>query len=627
MAEKSLILRIKADAADAKKGLAEVREGLSGLFDGASGAGGRILGGAAQAFGGLKGMVGTIGPQVEALITAAEKAVELAEFAGERQRLQENVSGQVLANLRTASRGLVDDMTLMRVAAKAATGDFALTSNQMAIVAEAAVVLHERGLGPVHEILQRITDSLRKGEIEALKEYGIVITGAKSKAEGFHTALTKLAEQNAAAESSMRSTANVGDFVSEKMVVLKNAIDSVKTALGYLVAGFVTVGEAVADFGEAIGETLGKLYVGEIKHAEGVRMATEEENRAYWAKRRLNQQMEEQRKALEKLVELEQRKADSDAIARRQDPSMKKEAEAARATHAVRRSMQETESRILEIQNERTARVRDELELFRELHGIRSGRVTPVIPLDQSPDPIGVDAEEARRALEKAQESKEWFAGIQSDTLEMAEEARRAAAEAEKRDPYRHLRDSASAYEQSLISLRAGLEGLAQAGGEAFAMLISGQEGAADAAKDAVIGFLRAEAARSAALALQSTALGLYKLAMWDIPAATSAFAAAATFAAFAAAYGAGAAIAGPTSGERRAAAEERDRERDSRTNNTGRQSMSGGGPTVVNNVYNLSGFFGDERQLMRKLSEAQRKAELDGAVQPARSGASRRAA
>jgi hypothetical protein len=260
MATKKLILKVVTEVGEAKKGLAEVRQGVSDLMKLEQGSGRDIANGALKAFDGLKGALSLIAPEAEAVLEIAGKAVDLAQFAGERDILRRSVGDAQLASLRAATHGLVDDQTLLSAAAKGMRGDFALTQAQMENVAKAAVTLHNEGFGPIPEIIADITEKLRTGEVEGLKAYGIQLgeTGSNVQKLGrAHQAMGLLASDgnHKAADSSTELT--------KLMVRLKNVFDDVKEAIGHLVGGLALLVNKTIDgvdwLDDKLGGALGKL--------------------------------------------------------------------------------------------------------------------------------------------------------------------------------------------------------------------------------------------------------------------------------------------------------------------------------------------------------------------------------
>ncbi len=134
-------------------------QGIKDLFKLQQGSGRDIATGALKAFDGLHGALSGVMPVATAVLDIAEKGIEMAQFAGQRQLLLRQVGDENLAALRSASQGLVDDQTLLQASSRGLRGDFALTAQQMQDVAAAAVTLHNEGFGPIPDIIQEITTS------------------------------------------------------------------------------------------------------------------------------------------------------------------------------------------------------------------------------------------------------------------------------------------------------------------------------------------------------------------------------------------------------------------------------------------------------------------------------------
>lgn len=242
--KQSVIGKIKIDPGNSQRKIEELHGKIRGLgaegpklgeamrkgFDAAKAA-------AAQFQAGL-GAVGGV-------LSKFQGALDVAKFAGEVKLLERSLPTGALARLSEATRGTVSDLELMRVAAKAMNGDFALTTEQMAKVMEAAQALSQRGYGSVTQVSEKLVDALAKG-VNKLDDFGISLEKSGDRATDLSNAFAKFNEI-------IINTAPM-DAQTESIRRQQTAIDnlnvSLKTRLGLIVGGALT---GVEDFAGDVG--------------------------------------------------------------------------------------------------------------------------------------------------------------------------------------------------------------------------------------------------------------------------------------------------------------------------------------------------------------------------------------
>lgn len=169
-----------------------------------------------------------------AAVVGGAIAIGVAGFAKYEQtmRLTGATAGANMARLRDASRGLLTDLDLMAVAADGMNGRWRLTSSELETVFGAAVQLERDGFGPLKEIVQKLGEAVKKGEIDPLKELGVAYDETLAKTDKRAAALQALAQLSGEAA---KGTAAETEAMRAHAVGFKNAVDQIATAIGALV--------------------------------------------------------------------------------------------------------------------------------------------------------------------------------------------------------------------------------------------------------------------------------------------------------------------------------------------------------------------------------------------------------
>lgn len=605
MAEKSLIIRIMADGNAARREIKQTKEEIDKLFAG-HGTLGDIAGSAAKGFSAVNIALAKASPYIAALLTGAEKAIELAQFAEERGRNMQLVGSATMDALRKGTQGLVDDTTLAAVAVKGLQGDFKLSADEMRQVARAAVELHERGFGPTTQILQELTDSLRKGEVEGLKKYGIAldsIPGKLDKVRAGFQAVDKIANESAA------SMDKHGTATQRFVVDAKNTADGVKyyagRAVEWTAEGLQTIDEWFMKSDDAIYKATGIGFEYDLQiqriiedtrklvpATDALTVSLQGVGRAFQNAPQLIAAVWGGVKTLAKQAEEDAKRAETERKEREAAEKAERERQAREARRRREEEFKAREADLNRLMDLEMTRIRD-VERYRAEQARNA-------------------AEAAERALSGMNATNPWATGPGKSAGN--EESERVSELNREMDDY--LDKTMQAEKHSAA--------FGQAGAEAFGLLISGADGAGTAFKDAVKSFLQGEAVRAAALALESAGLALFNLAIHDYPAAAAAGKAAVVFAGFAIGYGYAAHEAGPTSSQR-ASQERQSTSSPSPGRSTAGRSYAGSGSTTTEININIgSGFVGSPRELARELNKALSDGALRGWTAPV--GAVRRA-
>ncbi len=612
MAIKTLTLAIKADTKDAKAGLGEIRQGIVDMMSGADGAGAKVTDGAAKALMGLSSALGTLSIHADILLGVAKTAVEMAQFAGEVERLSQRVSPVVLQGLRAATHGLVDDFTLLRVAAQGMQGDWALTGTELLSLGDAAYTAHTRGFKPAAQAFEEFVVALSTARVEKLRDYNIELKETSNRAElvaGAHRSLLEMFPLLT------KEQQNFGDSTTRTMATAANAWRDFKVA--------------VVDVGSGLAYAGAYLYEGTARIARW----TSDLTGATWANEQLGRVMDEWADGPAKRAG-----AAFDALAHDAQVLAKRLGEAMRVAYeAEQQAAQQADDRIMDEILRRAVRSADRIKQEREKAAAawarenERRRALESKEIEHEKQTIDEVAEARRKAAEKARDAELERIMTVQDAEDAQTRARRRSADAElQRAHYSDLGPRrwaeltryADEYANAVEHASGAFQAFGVAGAAAFGQLISGQVGAGEAFADSVRMFLQSEAVKSAAMALESLAWAAFNFAMgWPERAAASLMAAE-MFGGFAAAYGAGAYVAGPTSAQSASSAAGG---REGGNAEGQSSAASSGGATVVNHYY-LGYGFSDEKAFMRKIAEMQSRHALEGTVSASKPAARRAA-
>jgi hypothetical protein len=295
MASKNIVLEIRANTKDAVKGAAEVRRHYEAMANGVAGADQKLMDARIKMMDVYAARIAIYSQTGMAVIAGVQKAVELVNFAAERARLMEGAGGKILNTLTTATGGLVSQTDLLRAANVGLSGDLALSENQMLILANAAQALGQK-YGGTAEVLEKLTKAVATGSVDALKDFGIVIEGTKGKLDAQGQAMLRLAEISERFNATTHDAASASKDMKRALMEAGDGLDWVKQKAGEAISGLVYLGGYVADgFSDGmdkVAETTLNLIGIEARHVDGVRLHTEAEDARYFALKRAREEME-----------------------------------------------------------------------------------------------------------------------------------------------------------------------------------------------------------------------------------------------------------------------------------------------------------------------------------------------
>jgi hypothetical protein len=189
--------------------------------------------------GGIQDFIGKLSPWKQAF-EMASKAVDYAQDAlksyGETLRLESKTAGINISKIEDAFDGLISHHDALQFAAQTSTGVLRLNQQQMETLAHAAVALRENGFEDLDATMQKLTDSVVKGNVDGFKELGIDLHAGASKAETLKNMMTEL---NKVIAESGPQTQHASDDVDRLAKGWDNATEKAKeyTAQAILALG------------------------------------------------------------------------------------------------------------------------------------------------------------------------------------------------------------------------------------------------------------------------------------------------------------------------------------------------------------------------------------------------------
>jgi hypothetical protein len=167
-----------------------------------------------------------------AAYAAVRVAIDSLDFFYERAELRQKAEGQNINMLREATRGLVGETDLLKLASAANNGVMRASSAQLVTMAKAVDVLGGKGF-ETNAVLRDFNAYLQTGQSGPLKNYGIKIDEARGSAAQFGEVLkqvTVIAQQHDAA------AVGIGDSWKKTKVMTSDAIERLKESMGKFVA-------------------------------------------------------------------------------------------------------------------------------------------------------------------------------------------------------------------------------------------------------------------------------------------------------------------------------------------------------------------------------------------------------
>lgn len=605
--QKAIVLSVQSDVEDVKQGFAEVRNAIGDMLN-KSGKGtqsfivnaGRAAAGLGQAMDVIGGQLQTLVGFAKGIAEVAKTTIELVQFAGEQQRLTSIVDEQTLARLRFATQGMVKDTDLLRSSAKAMQGEFALTTDQLEIVGRAARTLHQRGLGPTRDIFEKITDEMRRGSIPTLQDYGLNLEGVNGIQNQFNSAIEQL---SAIANEASSDIDNMADEMQQNLTALSTGWDTLKNAAGSALGGIIR------DLKVQIGLTQLLANVQKAQdNAAKARLAFLEKHKK--VELTLAESILPEQLAIMSSIEGKNKqqlkdmvdqgllsKTNFEGLVRQMNDAARAESEADKARKA-RDSEQKAAAA------ERAQALREEIAIIKE----RNKEV----------ETFGAILEAQERAIARRDAARiEGNQKVADALTRFNEENTRVSDAIESQiTDFGRMINEAEDYKSVMQDMAVNtFQQFGSAVGEAFGLLITGQDGAGAALEAFAQKALVSLASQMQAEAIM--ALGIAVGSLFTNPAiAASKFKSFAILQAGALALGAGAAIAGGGGGGEGDSASSAPRPTSEGRDTIASGSSSGGG-TTINNTNLGFGFVGDPGALQRFLNEGRRRQENGGGIQP----------
>lgn len=162
---------------------------------------------------------------------AAFRVLTNAANAYAKRAQQIDASGSAdFRRIAKATSNLVTETQALELAARTAGGTFKTSAQEMDLAAKAAVILSQKQ-GTLEQALDKVGQALSEGNVEPLKEYGIILDAQSDTIEGYNAVVdamnTLLRENSDFAQRAGTATQRAG-------VQWKDAIDNLVVSLGEL---------------------------------------------------------------------------------------------------------------------------------------------------------------------------------------------------------------------------------------------------------------------------------------------------------------------------------------------------------------------------------------------------------
>ena len=241
--KEKILLDFQAETKDAVRDLNKLDKGLDKTGGSGKKTGDLITAGMVKAAAGIAGAV-----------LAIKELGEAAQAAGRFQTQLAQTGALQYKRLQQATTGLLNEQQALTLAVKLNNGAFKVNQEQAELAAKAAVILGQQE-GDLEKALDKVTQALVEGNIEALKEFGIQAEGSSDTISGFGgnlDALNKLLAENAdfadrAGTEAQRAGASWSDAMSELQravgevaIELAPAVQLLSELIGLLVTAFKT---------------------------------------------------------------------------------------------------------------------------------------------------------------------------------------------------------------------------------------------------------------------------------------------------------------------------------------------------------------------------------------------------
>ena len=207
------VVKVKADTAQANKGISKTVKVMAGL---------------------------TVG------VLAAKKAFNVlsdaADTYAKRSQLMAAAAGRSFKQVQMATRDLITEQKALEFTAAAMNGAFKLSQEQMNTAAKAMIALRNEG-NDMERVFQRVTKAVVEGNGRALLEFGVVAEGSTGKLKTFNNVMEAL---NTLADKQSATMDVAGDSMIRAGNRYKDAVQSFTDALGRLAIALTPVVEKLA---------------------------------------------------------------------------------------------------------------------------------------------------------------------------------------------------------------------------------------------------------------------------------------------------------------------------------------------------------------------------------------------
>lgn len=167
-----------------------------------------------------------------AAFAAVKVSIEAMSYAFDQQELRERASGHNIDALREATRGLVSETDLLKLAQSANLGVMKTSADDLIILAKAMDVYKERGYDAT-KVAQDFGEYLQTGKAKALKDYGLQIDEARGSVAQYKQTMEQL---NVVAREQAQIEEDGGDRMQQRKIQIEDATAKLKESFGTMVA-------------------------------------------------------------------------------------------------------------------------------------------------------------------------------------------------------------------------------------------------------------------------------------------------------------------------------------------------------------------------------------------------------
>lgn len=160
------------------------------------------------------------------------------EVYAKNSRLRAANLGTDLGGLQKATRGLVDETRLLEFSAAAMNGTFKLTQKETEAVLQGALALRKTMGVDLTEALDRVQQAVTEGNVEPLKQLGVVLKASSGTAEASAEVVRALSAEYQTLGGNVEVA---GDSVVRAQTEWANSVDSFQESMGKLAESLAPV--------------------------------------------------------------------------------------------------------------------------------------------------------------------------------------------------------------------------------------------------------------------------------------------------------------------------------------------------------------------------------------------------